>query len=80
MLKEANEVMFDVQLCSVVDGGWSIWYQWSECSVTCSNGTQTRERACDSPAPAHGGRECEGDRNQTRGCFLRHCPGELEQG
>ena len=56
-------------------GGWSTWTQWTDCSTSCDNGTQTRERKCDNPTPAYGGRNCSGDERETRGCFLRNCPG-----
>ena len=42
------------------DGEWSEWGGWSECSKTCGGGVQYRERNCSNPAPANGGKECEG--------------------
>ena len=56
------------------NGGWSTWAQWTDCSVSCNDGTQTRRRACDSPTPAWGGLDCEGINEETRGCNLRPCP------
>ncbi|XP_060077180.1 sushi, von Willebrand factor type A, EGF and pentraxin domain-containing protein 1-like [Ylistrum balloti] len=68
-------------LCEIafVDGGWNAWGNWTECSVTCGNGTQTRIRACDNPAPDNGGAECAGDRTETEICVQETCPecGEL---
>ncbi|XP_078574438.1 uncharacterized protein LOC144860857 [Branchiostoma floridae x Branchiostoma japonicum] len=52
----------------VVDGGWSEWSPWSDCSVTCGVGTQTRDRSCTNPAPAHGGPECIGNAEETQEC------------
>ena len=61
--------------CSAGHGVWSTWTQWTDCSMSCDNGTQTRERKCDNPTPAYGGRNCSGDKRETRDCFLRNCPG-----
>ncbi|XP_035691280.1 hemicentin-1-like [Branchiostoma floridae] len=52
----------------VIDGGWSDWSAWSDCSVTCGVGTQTRSRTCTNPAPANGGADCEGDDEETQDC------------
>lgn len=44
-----------------VDGKWGRWTKWSACSKTCGGyGKRTRARQCDSPPPAHGGRDCIG--------------------
>eukprot|EP00058_Branchiostoma_floridae_P018788 XP_002604277.1 hypothetical protein BRAFLDRAFT_88566 [Branchiostoma floridae] len=51
-----------------VDGGWSDWGPWSGCSVTCGNGTETRDRSCTNPAPAHGGADCVGPDQEAQDC------------
>eukprot|EP00058_Branchiostoma_floridae_P007110 XP_002592598.1 hypothetical protein BRAFLDRAFT_68921 [Branchiostoma floridae] len=51
-----------------IDGGWSDWSPWSDCSVTCGVGTQTRDRSCTNPEPEHGGAECDGDTQETQQC------------
>ncbi|XP_067948545.1 uncharacterized protein [Watersipora subatra] len=43
-----------------VDGQWSQWYKWSECSGNCEYGRQSRVRYCNSPSPANGGKFCDG--------------------
>ncbi|XP_035689728.1 fibrillin-2-like [Branchiostoma floridae] len=59
---------------TAVDGGWSLWSGWSNCSASCGVGTQERTRQCDSPPPQHGGRDCRGPDRQERLCFSGQCP------
>ena len=65
---------FYIRLISV-DGGYSDFEDWSECSAECGGGTQTRTRTCTNPAPAHGGADCVGDSTETRECNTQACPG-----
>ncbi|WAR26354.1 HMCN1-like protein [Mya arenaria] len=52
-----------------VDGGWSNWTEWTQCSVTCEGqGTQSRNRTCDNPIPMFGGAKCQGDGYAMRDC------------
>ena len=52
-----------------VDGGWGMWKPWSDCSKTCGGGGEAEKtRECDSPAPAHGGKECKGDDTMKKEC------------
>ena len=60
----------------LVDGGYSDFGDWSECSAECGGGTQTRTRTCTNPAPAHGGDDCLGDSTETRKCNTQACPGD----
>ena len=59
----------------IVDGGWSEYGEWSECSAECDGGTQTRTKECNNPAPQHGGADCEGEGEETRDCNTHSCPG-----
>ena len=59
--------------CYTVDGFWHDWGTWSECSVSCANGTKTRTRRCESPK--YGGAECSGSTLDNATCRERHCPG-----
>merc|ERR1712054_3631 len=59
---------------SAVDGGWSNWGEYSECSVTCGGGTKTKTRACTNPAPANGGAKCEGKSTNSKECKTKPCP------
>ena len=58
-----------------VDGGWSEYGEWSECSAECDGGTQTRTKECNNPAPQHGGADCEGEGEETRECNTQACEG-----
>nr|XP_043901345.1 SCO-spondin [Solea senegalensis] len=59
-----------------VDGGLSLWGPWSPCSLSCGGlGLKTRTRGCTHPAPAHGGRDCQGPRQETTYCQAPDCAG-----
>ena len=61
---------------SSVNGGWTAWGNWSECSVTCGGGTKTRSRSCTNPPAAHGGDACVGLKEMTQDCNNGvFCPG-----
>lgn len=55
-------------------GGWGNWGEWSSCSRTCGGGITTQERHCNNPAPANGGKYCEGKRKNYALCNLEPCP------
>ena len=60
----------NTQACSVpVNGGYS---DWSDCSVSCGGGTQTR--TCNNPAPADGGADCSALGPDTQSCNIQACP------
>ncbi|MBZ3875503.1 Adhesion G protein-coupled receptor B3 [Sciurus carolinensis] len=65
-----SRVCNNTALCPV-DGQWQEWSSWSQCSVTCSNGTQQRSRQC--TAAAHGGSECRGPWAESRECYNPEC-------
>jgi hypothetical protein len=41
-----------------VDGKWSHWGYWSQCSAMCAGGTRNRTRTCTAPVPQNGGADC----------------------
>jgi hypothetical protein len=41
-----------------VNGAFSGWSPWVECSSTCGGGITTRSRLCDNPSPKFGGKDC----------------------
>lgn len=51
-----------------IDGGWSEWKEWSDCSRTCGGGVTYSERDCDNPQPQHRGRYCIGERKRVKLC------------
>ncbi|XP_053396187.1 hemicentin-1-like [Mercenaria mercenaria] len=61
-------------LCTLVDGNWAEWSQWSECDVTCETGSQTRIMTCTNPAPANQGIDCVGNGTDTKPCTKQPCP------
>ena len=66
-----------VKLRLTVNGGWGEFGDWEECPVSCGGGEQKRVRACNSPAPAHGGDDCTADGSssaETRNCNENLCP------
>uniref|UniRef100_A0AAY4BMK4 Adhesion G protein-coupled receptor B3 n=1 Tax=Denticeps clupeoides TaxID=299321 RepID=A0AAY4BMK4_9TELE len=67
---ETQSKLCNIALCPV-DGQWQEWSPWSDCSVTCANGTQQRTRQCS--AAAHGGSECRGHWAESRECYNPDC-------
>uniref|UniRef100_A0ABM5GDB4 Hemicentin-1 n=1 Tax=Pogona vitticeps TaxID=103695 RepID=A0ABM5GDB4_9SAUR len=61
------------KLCPV-DGSWSEWGSWEECSKTCGQGNKTRTRTCSSPRAQHGGKPCDGNAAESVICNIRPCP------
>ncbi|KAI7799480.1 hemicentin-1 isoform X1 [Triplophysa rosa] len=68
-----------IQKCNTascpVDGKWSSWESWSECSASCGGGERTRVRLCNNPSPSNNGRLCPGDSSQLSRCNIQPCPG-----
>jgi len=58
-----------------VDGGWSQWGQWSDCSTTCDYGVKIRQRTCSDPIPQQNGKPCNGSDEDSEQCILSYCPG-----
>ena len=68
----------DYNCLEPVDGGWSVFGDWSGCSAECGGGTQTRSKTCTNPAPVAGGADCQGDAEETSTCNIDACPLKTE--
>jgi len=62
----------------VVDGQWSAWAEFNECSRTCGGGVKKRYRSCNNPRPKNGGKYCIGDRFDYVSCNTQKCPDESD--
>ncbi|XP_067156720.1 hemicentin-1 [Apteryx mantelli] len=69
-----GSVLVRAPLTVQVHGGFSDWFEWRPCSVTCGQGVQERIRQCNNPLPANGGRRCEGPATDVRSCHNKPCP------
>ncbi|XP_061173457.1 sushi, von Willebrand factor type A, EGF and pentraxin domain-containing protein 1-like [Saccostrea echinata] len=59
----------------IVNGGWSEWTSFTECSVTCGGGVQSRSRVCNSPYPDSDGAQCDpSSANESQTCNMQPCP------
>ena len=62
---------------SLVDGNFTIWTNWSNCSRTCGVGEQERTRSCTNPAQRGEGKPCSGNESETKSCNITlTCPGK----
>lgn len=56
-----------------MNGHWSAWGSWGSCSKNCDEGTRTRKRLCNNPAPANGGSNCPLSNSETKICRIKKC-------
>jgi len=54
-------------------GQWETWARWSDCSVTCGIGNQTRTRDCDNSRSSAGGANCNGAAFSVQNCTMPDC-------
>ncbi|XP_043972641.1 adhesion G protein-coupled receptor B1 isoform X2 [Gambusia affinis] len=57
-----------------INGGWSVWGHWGQCSSECGGGIQTRARTCQSPPEESF--LCEGIVEEGRPCNSQSCTGK----
>jgi len=66
----------ETQVCSTtacpIDGVWSKWSDWTDCSKTCAGGFTERSRTCE--GPFYGGKDCDGKAKETKECNPTPCP------
>ena len=62
--------------CLLVNGGFSHWSQWTQCSHLCGGGEQVRNRTCNTPYPENGGYPCYGHYTDKQQCNEHFCPGK----
>ena len=65
-----------------VDGRWTVWTPWSQCTRTCGGGQRRRARTCTDPEPSGGGKACDNMMQQISReteiifCNDNDCPGQ----
>ena len=70
----------EMQVCNrhncQIDGGFSSWSEFTECTKTCGNGIKTRARNCSNPLPQYGGINCShlGPALEALQCNTQKCP------
>ena len=59
-----------------IDGGYTPWSSFSDCSVLCGGGSHFRTRSCNNPKPQYGGQNCSiiGPAEETEECNSQLCP------
>ncbi|KAL9955598.1 hypothetical protein ACROYT_G036941 [Oculina patagonica] len=57
-----------------IDGGYTEWEEWTECSLTCGGGRRRRYRQCTNPVPQYGGEDCSGPAEDIEDCNTDGCP------
>ncbi|XP_022254744.1 uncharacterized protein LOC111088555 isoform X2 [Limulus polyphemus] len=63
----------NTEIICPVNGSWTVWSEWSECTYTCGLGTHYRDRSCSDPAPQGTGNLCEGQATEVSHCFETPC-------
>ena len=56
-----------------MNGNWSDWSNWTDCTQPCGGGIQQRNRTCDNPPPDSGGQFCPREPDEEQDCNLNPC-------
>ena len=59
-----------------MNGNWGAYGPYGECSSKCGGGVQEKFRFCNNPAPAYGGKNCQGSSKYVRVCNVLPCRGK----
>lgn len=68
---------FILKNCLSVEGQWSPWSPFGQCSKRCGGGIQYRSRACNNPPPSSGGKDCPGPSRGSKACNSQACSGKV---
>ncbi|XP_031560478.1 A disintegrin and metalloproteinase with thrombospondin motifs adt-1-like isoform X2 [Actinia tenebrosa] len=73
--KSREVVRCNTQACPTepIDGKWSNWGTWTQCSRSCNGGFKSRYRECDNPFPSYGGQPCDGFYSERVACNTQRC-------
>lgn len=63
--KPCRSLVFETE---ILDGQWSCWSDWTECSVSCGFGVRSRSREC-----LQGSGRCDGPSQQRESCEMPNC-------
>lgn len=63
----------NIPLCPV-DGDWTEWGEWTDCTKSCGIGMTSRSRSCTNPYPRNGGKHCDGMYVDIKYCNMNPCP------
>ncbi|XP_052236371.1 coadhesin-like isoform X3 [Dreissena polymorpha] len=82
----SNDDLLQQEMCQTrpcaenIDGSWSDWAHWGECSVSCDLGYKQRIRSCDNPAPQGSGHGCQGSGREFDSCSAGACQSAIDGG
>jgi hemicentin len=57
-----------------IDGSWTRYGPYSDCSRECGGGITVAVRQCSMPPPTNGGKECPGPNMDVKQCNQQPCP------
>ncbi|XP_027051590.1 sporozoite surface protein 2-like [Pocillopora damicornis] len=77
--EDLNNQLDDIRKATCnIDGGYTGWSEWSECTATCGGGSRSHSRTCTNPSPKNKGKTCIeqdlGPDMESEECNTRDCP------